>query len=75
LSIGHNKGIILEDDSLPLNLTELNLESVGLTEFPQSLFFLEKLKILSLSRNQIKELPGDEVRFSLLEFLLKFLLF
>eukprot|EP00299_Pterocystis_sp_00344_P009787 c4230_g1_i1.p1 GENE.c4230_g1_i1~~c4230_g1_i1.p1 ORF type:complete len:579 (+),score=166.57 c4230_g1_i1:46-1782(+) len=59
--LSFNKGITIGDADLPTPLTGLSLENVGLTQFPTSIFFLENLKTLSLARNQIKELPGDEM--------------
>eukprot|EP00301_Raphidiophrys_heterophryoidea_P003387 c11530_g1_i1.p1 GENE.c11530_g1_i1~~c11530_g1_i1.p1 ORF type:complete len:583 (-),score=211.35 c11530_g1_i1:1789-3537(-) len=49
------------DKCLPQSLTHVSLESCGLKDIPPCIYNLHGLTELVLARNQIKELPGEEM--------------
>ena len=61
----------LDFQSIPVmsNLKEINLEMLGLNEFPDWLFNSKKLEVLKLSKNYLSVLPSRIQEFENLKFL------
>ena len=60
LTMSYNSDLVV--DSLPLTLTHLTLENVGLTEFPPAVLKLRELVVLNVGRNKITAFPARPMR-------------